>query len=82
MRHGVKLMVRQLSVSLHLDESSLVTSRVAVVGATERSDTQAVVLDGIAVLANLVRPNNGSDLVQLAPSSCDVGSEAEPNTTL
>lgn len=82
MGDGRELVVRELTVGLHLDERRLVPGRVAVVGAGEGGDAKAVVLDSIAVLAHLVRADDGSDLVELAPAARNVGTEAEAHAAL
>jgi hypothetical protein len=63
-------------------QTYLVACRVTVVGAAEGGDAQTVVLNRIAVLADLMRANDGRNLVELAPSASDVGTKAEADTLL
>ncbi|OAK99480.1 hypothetical protein IQ06DRAFT_18923 [Phaeosphaeriaceae sp. SRC1lsM3a] len=82
MRYGIELGVFEFIFRADLDERALVVCAVAVVWCREDGDTAAVVLDLVAVHADLVGSDDGIETIVFAKSLGDVRSELQSNTTL
>ena len=54
--------------------------RTNVIRRREDSDAKSVVFDGVASLSDLVRPNDGCDIIPLRPSPRHVWSETNSDT--
>lgn len=82
MRDWSELVITELPIVLHLDIRSAVALAVAVVGAGKGGDTQAVVLNSIALGADLMGPNDGCNIVELAPPAGDIGAKAQTDALI
>ena len=80
MRNRIELVIAELAVRLHPHISRLVARSVAVIRTRECGDAQTVMLNRIALGTDLVRPNDSGDIVELAPSACNVRPKADANT--
>jgi hypothetical protein len=82
MWHSAELSKFELVLWADLDEGALVACAVAVVRGGEDGDALSVVLDFVTFHSDLVRTDDGFEVVGLAEALSDVGPELETYTTL
>ena len=82
MRHGLKNLVIQLQVRFQVDISTLILRGVAVPRSREDGDATTVMLNFIALHADLMRANDGLQPVSLAEALGHVRAELQTHTSL
>lgn len=82
MRDGFELGIPEFVIRSDLDEGAFIARLIAVMRRGEDGDTTAVVLDFVALHADLVRADDGLEVVFLAEALGDVRTELQADAAL